>query len=69
MDKSVARTGAPNIGGSIVTAGGLVFIGATKDSRFPAFEQRRRKGALGEPSAGGRPHAPMGADLVEANVL
>jgi len=33
-----------------------VFIGATNDSRFRVF-------------AGGRPHAPMGADLVEANVL
>ena len=46
-----------------------MFIGATNDSRFRAFEQRLRKAALGEPSAGGRPHAPMGADLVEANVL
>lgn len=31
------KTGSPNIGGSIVTAGGLVFIGATNDSRFRAF--------------------------------
>ena len=26
------------MGGSIVTAGGLVFIGATKDERFRAFD-------------------------------
>ena len=32
------RTGTPNIGGTIVTAGGLVFIGATIDKRFRAFD-------------------------------
>jgi len=32
------QTGRPNIGGSIATAGGLVFIGATDDSRFRAFD-------------------------------
>ncbi len=31
-------TGRPNLGGSIVTASGLVFIGATDDSRFRAFD-------------------------------
>jgi glucose dehydrogenase len=35
----VPPTGAPNIGGSIVTAGGLVFIGATNDARFRAFDK------------------------------
>jgi len=30
--------GTPNLGGSIVTAGGLVFIGATLDSKFRAFD-------------------------------
>lgn len=39
LDKGVPPTGAPNIGGSIVTAGGLVFIGATNDSRFRAFDK------------------------------
>ncbi len=34
------KTGRPNIGGSIATAGGLVFIGATDDSRFRAFDAR-----------------------------
>jgi quinoprotein glucose dehydrogenase len=32
--------GAPNLGGSIVTAGGLVFIGATTDKSFRAFDTR-----------------------------
>jgi quinoprotein glucose dehydrogenase len=31
------RTGRPNVGGPIATAGGLVFIGATNDRRFRAF--------------------------------
>ena len=36
-------TGRPNIGGSLVTAGGLVFIGATDDSRFRAFDSKTGK--------------------------
>jgi quinoprotein glucose dehydrogenase len=32
-----AKTGRPNVGGSIATASGLVFIGATDDGRFRAF--------------------------------
>ncbi len=39
----VSATGRPNIGGSISTAGGLVFIGATDDSRFRAFDSRTGK--------------------------
>ena len=38
MDGLKERTGTPSLGGSIVTAGGLVFIGATTDSRFRAFD-------------------------------
>ena len=38
--KSVPRTGTRNLGGSITTAGGLVFIGGTNDSRFRAFDAR-----------------------------
>ncbi len=34
------KTGRPNIGGSIVTASGLVFIGATDDQRFRAFDAK-----------------------------
>jgi quinoprotein glucose dehydrogenase len=37
------ETGALNLGGSIVTAGGLVFIGATNDRRFRAFDERTGK--------------------------
>jgi len=34
------RTGRLNMGGPIVTAGGLVFIGASNDRRFRAFDSR-----------------------------
>ena len=37
--RGVPKTGAPNLGGSIVTAGGLVFIGATNDRKFRAFDK------------------------------
>ena len=36
----ITGTGAPNLGGAIVTAGGLVFIGGASDSRFRAFDVR-----------------------------
>jgi glucose dehydrogenase len=38
--KGVHNTGALNLGGSITTAAGLVFIGATNDNRFRAFDAR-----------------------------
>ncbi|HMC61686.1 MAG TPA: pyrroloquinoline quinone-dependent dehydrogenase, partial [Candidatus Solibacter sp.] len=38
--QGVRNTGAPNLGGSIATAGGLVFIAATNDSRFRAFDSK-----------------------------
>jgi len=34
------RTGRANLGGSIATAGGLVFVGATDDARFRAFDAK-----------------------------
>ena len=37
------KTGRPNLGGSIATASGLVFIGATDDERFRAFDARSGK--------------------------
>lgn len=37
------NTGRPNMGGSIATASGLVFIGAADDSRFRAFDARTGK--------------------------
>lgn len=39
LARGVAPTGTSNLGGSIVTAGGLVLIGATNDSRFRAFDK------------------------------
>ncbi len=36
--KSPRAWGSPNVGGPIVTGGGVVFIGATMDSRFHAFD-------------------------------
>lgn len=38
--RGLRQTGALNIGGSIATAGGLVFMAATNDSRFRAFDSR-----------------------------
>lgn len=37
------NTGRPGNGGTIVTAGGLVFVGATDDARFRAFDARTGK--------------------------
>jgi len=39
----VPKTGTPNLGGSMVTAGGLVFIAGANDSRFRAFDARTGK--------------------------
>jgi quinoprotein glucose dehydrogenase len=36
-------TGRPGLGGAIVTAGGLTFVGATDDARFRAFETKTGK--------------------------
>jgi len=36
-------TGRPNVGGPILTASGLTFIGATDDARFRAFDTRTGK--------------------------
>jgi quinoprotein glucose dehydrogenase len=37
------KTGRPGNGGTIATAGGLVFVGATDDSRFRAFDAKNGK--------------------------
>jgi len=37
------KTGAPNLGGGINTAGGLIFIGATVDGKFRAFDSKTGK--------------------------
>ncbi len=42
--KGMRNTGSPNFGGPIVTAGGLVFIGATTyDEKFRAFDKKTGK--------------------------
>ena len=41
--KGIKNTGTPNLGGAIATASGLVFIGATNDKRFRAFESATGK--------------------------
>jgi glucose dehydrogenase len=38
MARGIPPTGTENAGGSVITAGGLVFIGATKDAKFRAFD-------------------------------
>ncbi len=40
LDELKTTTGTPNLGGSIVTAGGVVFIGATIDDRFRGFDAK-----------------------------
>ena len=37
--RGISPTGTENYGGPAVTAGGLVFIGATKDEKFRAFDK------------------------------
>ena len=38
--RGVPKTGVPNAGGSIATAGGLLFVGGTTDQTFRAFDSR-----------------------------
>ena len=38
-ERGIPKTGAENYGGPVVTRGGLIFIGASKDQRFRAFDQ------------------------------
>jgi len=38
LPEDLQQTGRPNVGGSITTASGLTFIGASDDDRFRAFE-------------------------------
>ena len=42
-EKGITNTGTLNLGGSIATASGLIFIGATIDCHFRAFESRTGK--------------------------
>ena len=59
------NTGAPNLGGSIATKSGLVFIGASNDRRFRAFDAKTGKKLWEtelEASAHSTPVTFMGAD-------
>ncbi|WP_419815725.1 PQQ-binding-like beta-propeller repeat protein [Glacieibacterium sp.] len=38
LPEAMQKTGRPNVGGPTVTASGLIFIGASDDSRFRAFD-------------------------------
>jgi quinoprotein glucose dehydrogenase len=61
----VRDTGTVSLGGSIATAGGVVFIGATNDSRFRAFDSKSGKmlwEAKLEASAHTSPVTYMGRD-------
>src|SRR5690606_32299442 len=40
LPEPVRNTGRPGNGGTIATAGGLVFVGATDDARFRAFDAK-----------------------------
>jgi quinoprotein glucose dehydrogenase len=39
IQKGLPPTGTHNMGGPVATAGGLIFIGATKDEKFRAFDK------------------------------
>ncbi len=38
--RGIRNTGSENFGGTIATRGGLIFIGATRDEKFRAFDQK-----------------------------
>lgn len=56
LPKDRQNTGRPMMGGPIVTAGGLVFIAATDDKRFRAFDARNGR-QLWEAKLGAAGHA------------
>lgn len=63
--KGIPPTGTPNLGGPIATASGLVFIGATKDARFRAYDAKAGKElwyAQLEAAGGATPMTYMGRD-------
>jgi quinoprotein glucose dehydrogenase len=42
-ERGFAPTGTENYGGPVVTSGGLIFIAASKDEKFRAFDQATGK--------------------------
>jgi glucose dehydrogenase len=70
--KGVPPTGTPNLGGPIATASGLVFIGATKDARFRAYDAKTGKELWYtqlEAAAGATPMTFMGRNGVQYVVI
>jgi len=66
--KGIPPTGTPNLGGPIATASGLVFIGATRDARFRAYDARTGKELWYtqlEAAAGATPMTFMGRNGVQ----
>jgi glucose dehydrogenase len=72
LAKGVPPTGTPNLGGPIATASGLVFIGATKDARFRAFDAKTGRElwhAQLEAAAGSTPMTFIGRDGTQYIVI
>ena len=55
-EKGFPDTGAPNTGPMIVTASGLIFVGATNDGHFRAFDARTGGDAVDRKDRRQRPH-------------
>ena len=51
--RGIPQTGTYSIGGSVVTKGGLIFIGATKDEMFRAFDKTDGKVLFASPLPAG----------------
>ena len=70
--RGISPTGTPNLGGPIATASGLVFIGATKDARFRAYDAKTGKELWYtqlEAAGGATPMTFMGRDGVQYVVI
>jgi glucose dehydrogenase len=70
--KGIPPTGTPNLGGPIATASGLVFIGATKDARFRAYDAKTGKElwyAQLEAAGGATPMTFMGRNGIQYVVI
>jgi quinoprotein glucose dehydrogenase len=70
--QGLRNTGTPNVGGSVATAGGVVFIAATNDARLRAFDSRNGKelwaGAL-DATGNATPVTYLGSDKQQYVVI
>jgi quinoprotein glucose dehydrogenase len=57
--KTIPVAGTPNLGGPIITAGGLIFIGAAMDDAFRAFDVDTGKELWSAPLPAGAQATPM----------